>query len=219
MKNLTKILFLAVSFVSFKAEAALPLAFSAGRAAFTAGRFALTHGVPAARTAFQATKPLLEAAKPHLAKAVMVAKANPQGTLVLGGAAFGAYNAKEGLVHTTIGAGLGAAAFLFPWSRALNAKHALALAGNRNMIGVLELKVVETQTKLHATQQGYAVALAKLKDAAKPMVEKVGFGLGGKKFPVSPSVAEQAKNLWNLWRLPKPSVHPESALPALFGAA
>ena len=88
MKNATKNLFLMVSLLSFKAEAALPLAFAAGRAAFTASRFALTHGVPAARSAFQVAKPIFEAAKPHLSKAVAVAKANPQGTLVLGGAAF-----------------------------------------------------------------------------------------------------------------------------------
>lgn len=217
MKNVTKILFLAVSFLSFKAEAALPLAFAAGRAAFTAGRLALTHGVPAARTAFQAAKPLFEAAKPHFAKAVIVARANPQGTLVLGGAAFGAYNAKEGLMHTTIGAGLGAAAFLFPWSRALNAKQALALVEAKNTIGAFAPKLTELQNKLSATQQGYAAALERLKDAAKPAVERVG--LGTRAIPSNPSVLKRAKSLWEVWRLPKPSASAGSALQILTHAA
>ena len=206
MENFTKTLFLVVSLVSFKAEAALPLAFAAGRAAVTAGRLALTHGVPVVRTAFQTTKPLLEAAKPHLSKMLVVAKANPQGTLVLGGAFFGGYNAKEGLIHTSIGAGLGAAAFLFPWSRALNAKHVLALAEAKHTIGTLAPKITELQAKLGVTQQGYAAALARLKDAAKPVVEKIGIGSGARNVPSSPSVVEQAKGLWNLWKLPKPYV-------------
>jgi hypothetical protein len=216
MKNLMKFLFLIIGLSSFKAEAALPFALSAARGAFHASRFAFTHGVPAARIAFQATKPIFQAAKPHLLKAVQIAKANPQGALVLGGAAFGAYNAKEGFMHTTIGAGLGAAAFLFPWSRAFQARQALALADAKVAIAALVPEVAGLRTKLSATQQGYAVALERLKDAAKPVVEKAGMGLGVNNSPLNSSVVDKLKSLL---AAAKSSLSPEFVSPALFGAA
>jgi hypothetical protein len=207
MKNLMKFLFLIIGLSSFKAEAALPFALSAARGAFHASRFAFTHGVPAARIAFQATKPIFQAA---------IAKANPQGALVLGGAAFGAYNAKEGFMHTTIGAGLGAAAFLFPWSRAFQARQALALADAKVAIAALVPEVAGLRTKLSATQQGYAVALERLKDAAKPVVEKAGMGLGVNNSPLNSSVVDKLKSLL---AAAKSSLSPEFVSPALFGAA
>jgi hypothetical protein len=85
------------------------------------------------------------------------------------------------------------------------------------MIGVLEGKLIQAQTKLHTTQQGYAAALARLKDAAKPVAERIG--LGGHASAPNTSVLERAKSLWDVWRLSKPSVSPKLALQVLAHAA
>ena len=222
MKNSTKFLFLVVSFVSFKAEAALPAAFAVVRGAFQASRFALRHGIPVVKEAVVQTRPAVQYAqnflktnpliKEHAAKIGFFIKQNPRQTAFIGtGAAVGYYFADKGVINkiggTLLGAGSGA--YLFGL-RAANAAR-IALQTERATVASLS-------NQLKMTQEGYAAALAKLKDAAKPVAEKVGLGLGGK-IPTSPSVVDQAKNFLNSLRWPKAPVHPELVWPAGFGAA
>ena len=232
MKNVTKTLFLVVSLVSFKAEAGLPLAFSALRGAFQASRFALRHGIPVikevaikARPAFQQAQNFIKKnplIKEHAKKVRIFVKENPrQAAYIGGGAALGYYTSGDGVVNTVVGTGLGAAAGAYgaglhtAQTVRLGLQTELALAGQR--IDLLAHEGQALRSQLEVAQKGCAAALEKLKHAAKPVVEKAGLGV--KNVPSSPSLVEQGKNVWNLWRLSKPSTSAESALHALVGAA
>ncbi len=233
MKKFTKTLFLVVSIVSFKAEAGLPLAFAAARGAFKASIFALRHGVPVikevavkARPAFQQAQNFIKTnpvIKEHAEKVRVFVKENPrEAAYIGGGAALGYYTSGDGVVNTVVGTGLGAAAGAY--GTGLHTAHTvrlglqteLAVAGQR--IEMLAYEGQALRSQLEVAQKGCAAALEKLKHAAaKPVAEKVCLGV--RNVPSNPSIVEQAKNVWNLWRLPKPSVSPDTALQVLVNAA
>jgi hypothetical protein len=234
MKSNAKNLFLVTGLISFNAQAALPFAFAAVRGAFQASRFALKHGMPAikevaatARPAFQhahhfvKTNPFI---KEKAAKVALFVRQNPRETGFIGlGAAAGYYFSDKGVLNTVGGTVLGAFGGAY-WAglRAANTARLafqaeLATAGQR--IEMLTYEGNSLRAQLDATQKGYAIALEKLKNAAKPVVEKVGLGVK-KELPASPSTMESLKKLWELRKAGKPGVgNPALVEPALFGMA
>ena len=229
MKNFTKILFLVVSLVSFRAEAGLPLAAAAVRGAFQASGFALRHGIPVIKEVAVKARPVFQQAqnfiktnplvKEHAEKVRVFIKENPrQAAYIGGGAALGYYTSGDGVVNTVVGTGLGAAAGAY--GAGLGAANAARIALQTERVVAaqrMEILACENQSirsTLEMTQQGYAAALAR---GAKPVVEKIGLEV--KNIQSSSSMLEQAKGLWSLWRFPKPSASSESVFQILANAA
>ena len=233
MKKFIKTLFLVVSFVSFRAEAGLPVAFAAIRGAFQASRFALSHGMPVikevavkARPAFQQaqnfikTNPLI---KENAEKMRVFIKENPkQAAYIGGGAALGYCTSGDGVANTVIGTGLGAAAGAY--GAGLYAENVvriglqteLVVAGQR--IEMLAYEGQSLRGQLEVAQKGCAAALEKLKHTTKPVMKKA-VEFRERHSASDPSIIDQTKSLWNFLKLSKPSAPTDSVLHALANAA
>lgn len=234
MKSNIKNLLLVVGFTSFDAQAALPVVLGLIRGGFQASRLVVRHGLPAAKEVVATARPAFQKAhhfvktnpfiKEKAAKIAVFAKENPREAAFIGlGSAAGYYFSDEGVVNSLGGTILGGAGgAYFAGLRAANTTRLalqaeLATAGQR--IEMLTYEGNSLRAQLETTRQGYAAALEKLKNASKPVLEKVEI-ITKREIPASPSAIESLKSFWELRKAIKPPVtSPGLVEPALFGMA
>lgn len=153
MKNSIKIVVGLVGFFSFSSQVAAGVPFAAARAAAAAVQFAYRsskvaweYGAPVARDIYRTAKPVIEelyvVSKPHIARVVELAKAHPdQAKSMAVGATLGYMTSDDGVLNTTVGTGLGAVAFLYPWARLAHARQAALVAEQATQLAKAEATI------------------------------------------------------------------------------